>query len=475
MSLWMGVFGMDAIGTAGGQSRAGVSGQKRSPETRRATGRLENSFALEAGGCSEFGSMRCAIPVKSSAEWSQACVNQFVPVKMGRVNAIELFAGGGGLALGLHGAGFTPVAVVERDSDSCHTLTENWLRGMGVNPRLFATDIRRVDFREWQGQVQLVSGGPPCQPFSIGGKHRGYHDERDMFPHAVGVVRVVRPQAFIFENVRGLLRKSFAKYFSYVLLQLQYPELTRGGDEAWTEHLSRLEEHHTAGVDRGLRYRVVFQRVNAADYGVPQQRERVVIVGFRWDIQTAWSFPHPTHSEDALEAAKWLTGVYWDEHHIPRAHRPAIPVEVERRLAKIESLPLSARWRTVRDALTGLPDPRSPEASRVANHRFQPGARKYPGHTGSVFDAPAKTLKAGDHGVPGGENMLAFPDGSVRYFTVRESARLQTFPDWYVFPSSWTESMRQIGNAVPVTLANTIGLSVANTLMEHNRRLATKQ
>ncbi|MCL5098297.1 MAG: DNA cytosine methyltransferase [Candidatus Omnitrophica bacterium] len=388
------------------------------------------------------------------------------------MDSIELFAGGGGLALGLHAAGFSPVAIVERDADSCRTLRENWLGRMGANPHLFDTDIRKVDFHEWEGRVQLVSGGPPCQPFSIGGKHRGYHDERDMFPNAVRVVRAVRPEAFIFENVRGLLRKSFAKYFGYVLLQLEYPDLTRGGDEAWTEHLSRLEEHHTGGIERGLRYRVVFQRVNAADFGVPQLRERVVIVGFRWDIQERWSFPRATHSQDALEVAKWLTGVYWDEHRIPCSQRPAPPPRVEHRLGEIETLPFSARWRTVRDALAGLPDPRCNEASRIANHSFQPGARKYPGHTGSGLDSPAKTLKAGGHGVPGGENMVSFPDGSVRYFTVRESARLQTFPDWYVFPSSWTESMRQIGNAVPVTLATVLGASVAMTLVEHRRRAA---
>jgi DNA (cytosine-5)-methyltransferase 1 len=296
-----------------------------------------------------------------------------------------------------------------------------------------------------------------------------------MFPRAVQVVRTVRPKAFIFENVRGLLRKSFAKYFGYVLLQLQYPEVTRHDDESWTEHHARLEEHHTAGVERGLRYRVVFQKVNAADFGVPQHRERVVIVGFRWDIQERWSFPLATHTQDALEAAKWLTGVYWDEHHVPRSQRPAAPANAERDLGRIETLPLSARWRTVRDALVGLPDPRLPEAARVANHKFQSGARKYQGHTGSDVDSPAKTLKAGDHGVPGGENMLAFADGSVRYFTVRESARLQTFPDWYVFPSSWTESMRQIGNAVPVTLARVIGAGVAHTLREHERRQLKNQ
>jgi DNA (cytosine-5)-methyltransferase 1 len=88
------------------------------------------------------------------------------------------------------------------------------------------------------------------------------------------------------------------------------------------------------------------------------------------------------------------------------------------------------------------------------------------GHTGSPLDEPAKTLKAGVHGVPGGENMLARPDGSVRYFTIRESARLQTFPDSFIFPDSWTESMRQIGNAVPVLLAEQIAMRMKSTLSQ---------
>ncbi len=387
------------------------------------------------------------------------------------METIELFAGGGGLALGLHSAGFSPVAVVERDVDSCRTLRENWHKTLGSKLRLFDQDIRRVDLSEWEDKVALVSGGPPCQPFSIGGKARGHRDERDMFPHAVHVVGTVRPKAFLFENVRGLLRKSFAKYFSYILLQLQYPEVVRREGRSWADHLASLEEHHTSGAERGLSYRVVFQKVNSADFGVPQTRERVVIVGFRSDIQEPWSFPQPTHTQDALLSAKWVTGTYWDEHAIPHAKRPAPP---QLYLDGLDTPP-TARWRTVRDAFAGLPDPRAPEASRIPNHRFQAGARSYAGHTGSDFDWPAKTLKAGDHGVPGGENMAVMPDGTLRYFTVRESARLQTFPDWYVFPSSWTESMRQIGNAVPVALAKTIAESVAATLREHQARTRRNQ
>ena len=117
--------------------------------------------------------------------------------------------------------------------------------------------------------------------------------------------------------------------------------------------------------------------------------------------------------------------------------------------------------------MSGLPDPEfaPAQASSWANHRFQPGARTYVGHTGSPLDEPAKTLKAGVHGVPGGENMLRRPDGSVRYFTARESARLQTFPDSYHLHGSWTESMRQLGNAVPVELAANIGAHVRSKLL----------
>ena len=96
-----------------------------------------------------------------------------------------------------------------------------------------------------EGKVELVSGGPPCQPFSLGGKHAAHNDARDMWPAAVRAVREIRPKAFIFENVKGLTRESFASYLAYIVHQLTYPELVRTDDEAWTDHLSRLERHHT--------------------------------------------------------------------------------------------------------------------------------------------------------------------------------------------------------------------------------------
>ena len=130
-----------------------------------------------------------------------------------------------------------------------------------------------------------------------------------------------------------------------------------------------------------------------------------------------------------------------------------------------EGLCPTLRWQTVRDAIGDLPDPTKPyDIALFHNHEHRPGAKIYAGHSGSLLDEPSKTIKAGAHGVPGGENMVVLDDGSVRYYTVRESARIQTFPDDYLFSASWTESMRQIGNAVPVKLATAVGQSVYNQM-----------
>lgn len=384
------------------------------------------------------------------------------------MNCVELFAGAGGLAMATSKAGFTHLALLEKDEDSCAALRANHslLKGHGD---VLETKVEQTTFKHFEGRIQLLSGGPPCQPFSIGGKHLGFNDSRDMFPQAARALLEARPEAFIFENVRGLLRKSFEKYFGFILLRLTYPEIIRKSDEDWLTHLSRLERHHTEGGGGGLRYRVLFRLLNAADYGVPQKRERVFMVGFRSDIQEPWSFPAPTHSEAGLREAQCVTGEYWDEHKLARSQRPVSNPKLG--MAVLPGLaPSTRRWRTVRDALAGLPDPQTAAAKLVANHRFQPGARQYPGHTGSPLDQPSKTLKAGDHGVPGGENMLAFPDNSVRYMTVREAARIQTFPDSYIFPSCWTESMRQLGNAVPVELGKVVAESVREALSRHHAK-----
>jgi DNA (cytosine-5)-methyltransferase 1 len=383
------------------------------------------------------------------------------------MNCLELFAGAGGLALGGSAAGFDHDGVIEFNSDACNTIRAN--QRAGIEPALhwplIQADVHSVDFSKWAG-IDLITGGPPCQPFSIGGKHRGLSDRRNLFPQAVRAVREIRPKAFIFENVKGLLREAFTDYYEYIILQLTYPGLEMRRGESWLDHQNRLEQHHTSGAsDKGLHYRVVFRLLNAADYGVPQRRERVFIVGFRCDIREAWSFPDPTHSAAALARAKHL-GTYWENHRVPRALRMEA---ASREVDSFDALMLKP-WRTVRDALAGLPEPRESQASGFQNHVLQRGARSYPGHTGSPLDEPAKTLKAGDHGVPGGENMVRYSDETVRYFTVRESARLQTFPDNYIFGSSWTENMRQLGNAVPVQLAEAVARSVSASLKRSSLR-----
>ena len=396
------------------------------------------------------------------------------------MKSIELFAGAGGLALGASLTGFIPAAVIEWDKWACDTVRENQERRhpLVLDWPLHEQDVRTFDFSVFSGDIDLVAGGPPCQPFSLGGKHRAYSDKRDMFPSTIDTVRAVRPKAFLIENVKGLTRANFANYLQYTILQLNFPELIIKKNETWIEHLSRLEKQKTSGRIRGLTYDVIYRVVNAADYGVPQKRERVFIVGFRHDIDVRWTFPQATHSYTALLYSQYKDESYWEKHKICKKDRPDIDSRTKLRILKLDTLDIEnmgSPWRTVRDAIYDLPDPRSDEARLYHNHEFQSGARLYKGHTGSPLDLPAKTLKAGAHGVPGGENMLVSPAGEIRYFTVREAARIQTFPDSYIFHGAWTETMRQLGNAVPVTLARIMMGSVAEKLVEaETKKIVTK-
>lgn len=380
-----------------------------------------------------------------------------------QLRSVELFSGAGGLAIATHQAGFRHETVVEWNRDACATLRENStscpLLG-GTQWNVVEGDVRNFDAQQFEG-IDLIAGGPPCQPFSIGGKHQGKDDDRNMIPEFIRFVRGARPRAFIMENVKGLTRQAFRSYFAHTVLQLTYPDLLRRPGEKWTSHLSRLEAAHTQGGTNGLTYNVIYRVLNAADYGVPQTRERVFMVGFRSDQNISWHFPEPTHSKEALLSAQWESGEYWRKHGIKA---PASDRNSQSGKRSTRSLFQLAPWRTVRDVIGDLPPPQEQEHPTISNHRLQLGARSYPGHTGSAIDWPSKTLKAGDHGVPGGENMILFNDGSVRYFTVREAARIQTFPDSWRFKGAWTEAMRQLGNAVPVELARLVARSVAQAL-----------
>ncbi|WP_202605752.1 DNA cytosine methyltransferase [Glutamicibacter soli] len=386
------------------------------------------------------------------------------------LRAVELFGGAGGLAIGTHKAGFSSELFVEWDKWACDTVRENSRAGHPLvkDWAVHQGDVRKVDYSTLRQKIDLVAGGPPCQPFSMGGKARAADDSRDMFPAAAEVVRNLRPRALLFENVRGLKRAAFANYFEFIKLRMKFPELSAHVNESWTDHYARLQKEYTSsGSNSLLSYNVVDHLVNAADYGVPQHRHRVFIVGFRNDVKADWSFPEATHSEDALLQSQWISGEYWEEHKIAKKNRPEIDPRKMNRVNKIRNGEIEVaghRWRTVRDALSGMPEPKTNGFRGWKNHKLQEGAKSYPGHTGSPLDQPSKALKAGGHGVPGGENMLRRVDGSVRYFSIREAARIQTFPDDYELHGSWGEAMRQLGNAVPVKLAEAVASSIATHL-----------
>lgn len=380
------------------------------------------------------------------------------------MKTLEIFSGAGGLAKGLELAGFDHASFVEFNRDACCSLAKNF-----QSDKVFFGDIKDYDFLKLS-DIDVVAGGPPCQPFSLGGKHKSNQDNRDMFPYAIKAIASLVPRVFIFENVKGLLRASFSKYFNYIILRLTFPEMDLIPGMEWQEHLQILQNVDFDGYP-GQKYRVLYKLVNAADFGVPQCRERVVIVGIRSDINETWSFPVATHSEERLLWEQYVTGDYWERHKVPKKQRDVPTIALQERIARLKArygmfAPETKPWLTIRDALSGVPDPRSNHL--IPDHRFRDGARVYPGHTGSAYDCPAKTIKAGGHGVPGGENMIRFPDGSVRYFTVFEAKRIQTFPDSYVIHGAWGEAMRQIGNAVPVTLAQRFGLALRSLLEGDN-------
>lgn len=387
-----------------------------------------------------------------------------------RLRSIDLFTGAGGLALGIARAGFEHLQVIDSDQICCRTLIDNKKRGIphARDWNIEQRDTNQIDFSHFIG-LDLLSGGPPCQPFSQAGSRNGRSDARDMFPEVIRAIRECSPKAFIVENVKGLLSGRLINYFNYVIAQLRFPRIQRRKSEKWTEHKSRLEGLYTGGkYDESDHYKVIWDVLDAADFGVAQRRRRVFIVGVRADLGLEYSFPLQTHTCESLWIAKWVNGSYWERHRIRESGRSTAPPNVRCKLKDLRPSPSARAWRTVRDAISGLPNVGPGRTSHmVLNHFFNPGARTYQGHEGCALDAPAKTIKAGRNGVPGGENILQLDDGRIRYFSVRECARLQGFPDEWAFDGSWCAGMRQIGNAVPVTLAEVVARPLAEALSKN--------
>ncbi|MFC6091478.1 DNA cytosine methyltransferase [Saccharothrix lopnurensis] len=429
--------------------------------------------------------------------------------------SVELFAGGGGLAMAVHQAGFRPLLFNEFNKRACETLVasakktlgEDGLKitedtkpvppGQGQPAPLYPGDVRDLDLSGFEGKVDILAGGPPCQPFSAGGVAKGDEDKRNMFPAVFKAVREMRPKAVICENVRGLLRPSFAEYFKYIQNELRLPFEKRDDEVPWHEHNAHLNRIlGTLSDDKGSsdRYRVVMIPVNAANYGVPQVRNRVVLIAFRTDLNVdVEAFEKEVKTQRFSEAALLRSmraedGPYWQRHTTVPGY---IREEIRRQIPKVIKEDDCQPWRTLRDAIQGYGTdvklPALPEVDLerldekfdfgdevgVVDHIGWPGARIYKGHTPNRLDRPAKTVKAGVHGVPGGESVMLL-DQRVktsedwvhlhRYMTVRETARVMTFPDEWLGSGPRGEQMRQLGNAVPVALGEFFAKAVAEAL-----------
>ncbi|MFF5633573.1 DNA cytosine methyltransferase [Streptomyces sp. NPDC012825] len=407
---------------------------------------------------------------------------------------VELFAGGGGLAMGVHAAGFRPLLVNEYAKRAIETLQANPTPEGGKWP-VKPGDVRDLidDFKALDGKVDILAGGPPCQPFSLGGAHKGMEDERNMFPQMFRAIREMKPKAVICENVRGLLRPSFGPYFEYILNELRLPFEKRKAGASWEDHNDILKKKLANDeVPPSERYFVKHIPVNAADFGVPQIRQRVIIVAFRADLgvdEETWNRfePKQTHSDEALIHSMREGGEYWNRHDYVAddakartiANLSKLDYDDHKTKKKLELQP----WRTLRDAIQGIDEfegrplpfievdavENKLQVGEVSDHFGWPGARVYTGHTPNLLDRPAKTVKAGVHGVPGGESVMQMDDPTFngtgyRYMTVRETARVMTFPDEWQLAGPRGEKMRQLGNAVPVKLGATFANAVGNAL-----------
>jgi len=373
---------------------------------------------------------------------------------------VDLFAGAGGLALGMQVAGFDRIKVYEKDPTACETLRHNnESKGATLNAEIVEGDVREVDWHGFRGSVRLLAAGAPCQPFSLGGKHRAQDDERNLFPEVLRAARALHPKAILIENVQGLLRTEFQDFFEYLLRQLEIPALAQTKTESWQDHNARIRRHQCS-TSYAPEYQVTWRLLEAADFGVPQIRKRMFIVATRMGLPI-YRFPGATHSREALLRAR-AQGTYWAAHGIRKPREFSRPTKLEKANTLLP-------WVTVRDALAGLPTAAFDEETSSMNHWTIPGAREYPGHSGSALDWPSKTIKAGVHGVPGGENTVVRDDGGIRYYTLREAARIQTFPDEHFFKGARIHVTRQLGNAVPCLLAAKVARPLFSLLEQCQR------
>lgn len=334
-------------------------------------------------------------------------------------SAIELFAGAGGLALGMEKAGIKCKALNEIDKWACGTLRKN-----RPNWKILEGDIKNHEFSNYKHQIDLVTGGFPCQAFSYAGKKLGLKDARGtLFYEFARVVKEVKPKICIGENVRGLLNHDQGKTLAGMI--------------------SILDE---------IGYKVVspVQVLKAINYNVPQKRERLILVGIRKDIDVEYQYPKPFEKvfnlEDALKKGELF------DTDVPESVGAKYP---QHKKEVLDLVPPKGYWRDL---------PLDIQKEYMQKSFYLGG-----GKTGMArrigWDEPSLTLTCS----PAQKQTERCHPDETRPFTVREYARIQTFPDNWKFNGSMSQQYKQIGNAVPVNLAKEIGYSVVNFLNRYEK------
>lgn len=329
---------------------------------------------------------------------------------------LELFAGAGGLAIGLEKAGLKCVALNEIDKWACQTLRNN-----RPNWKILEGDIKGFDFSKFKNNVDVVTGGFPCQAFSYAGKKLGLNDARGtLFYEFARVVQEVNPAICIGENVRGLLSHEKGKTLQGMI--------------------SILDE---------IGYKVApIQVLKAINFRVPQKRERLILVGIRKDIDIEFEYPKPSRKIYNLKDALKMGELY--NCDVPKSEGSTYP---EHKKEVLDLVPPKGYWRDL---------PLDIQKEYMGKSFYLGG-----GKTGMArrigWDEPSLTLTCS----PAQKQTERCHPDETRPFTVREYARIQTFPDDWKFAGSISQQYKQIGNAVPVNLAREIGYSIIKVLNEY--------
>jgi len=362
----------------------------------------------------------------------------------GKSISISLFAGAFGLDIGIEQAGFHTISVVEKDRDATKTIAINRPH---LQESAIPREIEKVTSQDLlaeggrvlklgrdihPGEVDLVTGGPPCQPFSTAGKRGSVMDPRgSLFMEFIRIVKEVQPRFFLMENVRGLLSAS-VRHRPINQRGKNYPplEIDEMAGAALKAVLTEMKE---------LGYSVVYNLLEAADYGVPQNRSRVIFIGAR-DGETA-TFPLAKYSQNGKVLPKWrtlrdaLTGLVDPQIEF-------IPYS-ESRLKYLRLLKAGQNWRD-------LPEELIKEAMGGA---YNSGGGKVGFYRRLSWDKPSPTVTTS----PQQKATDMCHPVELRPLSVRECAKIQTFPDDWIFHGSISSKYKQIGNAVPVLLAKEIG------------------